>query len=134
MGTSFLHSGVIVRVSFFLLWRVDGMVGVSSRLINLPQLYSHIGINLQGGISKLMATCSNRSFRLAWSSCWSSDLVRSISRCVAGVRDYPTLAARARWFFWSEDVGPKVVDFSLFSDFVYGRRQILVQDSTGTSP
>jgi hypothetical protein len=44
-----------------------------------------------------------------------------------------TLAARARWFFWSEDVGLEVVDLSFFSDFVEERRQILVQDSTGTS-
>ena len=44
-----------------------------------------------------------------------------------------TLAAGARWFFWSKDVGPEVVDLSFLSDFVDGRRQILVQDSTGTS-
>jgi hypothetical protein len=36
------------------------------------------------------------------------------------------LAAGAGWFFWSEDVGLKVVDLSFFSD--------LVQDNTGTSP
>ena len=44
------------------------------------------------------------------------------------------LAAGARWFFWSEDAGPEVVDLPFLSDFVDGRRQILVQDSTGTSP
>ena len=43
-------------------------------------------------------------------------------------------AAGARWFFWSEDVGPEVVDLPFLSDFVDGRRQILVQDITGTSP
>ena len=45
-----------------------------------------------------------------------------------------TFAAEAMWFFWSEDVGPKVVDMPFFSDFVDGRRQILVQDSTETFP
>jgi hypothetical protein len=44
------------------------------------------------------------------------------------------LGAGARWFFWSEYVGPEVVDMPFFSDFVDGRRRILVQDSTGTSP
>jgi hypothetical protein len=38
---------------------------------------------------------------------------------------------RGRWFFWSKEVGPEVVDLSFFSDFVDGRLQILVQDSTG---
>jgi hypothetical protein len=44
------------------------------------------------------------------------------------------LAAEARWFFWSEDVGPEVVDLPFFSDFVDGRRHNLIQDSTGMSP
>jgi hypothetical protein len=30
------------------------------------------------------------------------------------------------WFFWSEDVGPEVVDLSFLSDLIDGRRQILV--------
>jgi hypothetical protein len=44
------------------------------------------------------------------------------------------LAVGARWFLWSEDVGPATVDLSFFSDVVDGRRRVLVQDSTGTSP
>ena len=32
------------------------------------------------------------------------------------------LAVGARWFFWSEDVGPEVVDLPFLSDFVDGRR------------
>jgi hypothetical protein len=36
------------------------------------------------------------------------------------------LVARARWFFWSKDIGLEVVDLSFFSDFIDGRRQILV--------
>jgi hypothetical protein len=47
---------------------------------------------------------------------------------------WPTLVARARWFLWSEDVGPEVGDLSFFLDFIDGRRRVLVQDSTGTSP
>jgi hypothetical protein len=31
------------------------------------------------------------------------------------------LAAGARWFFCSRDVGPEVVDLLFFSDFVDGR-------------
>jgi hypothetical protein len=42
------------------------------------------------------------------------------------------LATGARWFFWSKDVGLEVVDLSFFSNFVDGRRRILVKDSTGT--
>jgi hypothetical protein len=45
-----------------------------------------------------------------------------------------TLAVGTRWFLWSEDVGTEVVNILIFFDFVDGRRQILVQDSTGTSP
>jgi hypothetical protein len=44
------------------------------------------------------------------------------------------LAAGARWFFWSKDVGLEVVDLSFFYDFIDGRRQILVQDSTWMFP
>jgi hypothetical protein len=47
---------------------------------------------------------------------------------------WPLLAAGARWFLWSKDVGPEVVDLSFFSDFVDWRRRVLVQDSTETSP
>jgi hypothetical protein len=35
-------------------------------------------------------------------------------------------ASRERWFLWSEDVGPEVVDLPFFSDFINGRRQFLV--------
>jgi hypothetical protein len=38
-----------------------------------------------------------------------------------------------RWFFSDEDVCPEVMDLSFFSYFIVGRRQILVQDSIGTS-
>ena len=34
-----------------------------------------------------------------------------------------TLVARTRWFFWSEDVVPEVVDLPFSSDFINGRRQ-----------
>jgi hypothetical protein len=44
------------------------------------------------------------------------------------------LAAGARWLLQSKDVGPEAVDLSFFSDFVDGRRWVLVQDSTETSP
>jgi hypothetical protein len=44
------------------------------------------------------------------------------------------LGARARWVLWSEDVGPEVVDLSLFPDFIGGMRWFLFQGSTGTSP
>jgi hypothetical protein len=93
---------LVVRVRFCLLWRVVRMVGVASTRINLPQLYSHISDDLQGSVSEFMATCANRSFRsAAWSSRRSSDLVRSVSWHVAGVRGYPRRRwrARARWFF-----------------------------------
>jgi hypothetical protein len=43
---------------------------------------------------------------------------------------WPLLAAGARWFLWSEDIGLEVVDLSFFSDFVDGRQRILVQDNT----
>jgi hypothetical protein len=36
----------------------------------------------------------------------------------------------ARWMLLSEDVGPEVVNLSLFPDFVDGMRWILVQGST----
>jgi hypothetical protein len=64
-GISFLHSGLVVRVRFCLSWRNIGMVGAASGWINLPQLYSHIGDDLQGGASELMAMCADRSFRSA---------------------------------------------------------------------
>jgi hypothetical protein len=44
---------------------------------------------------------------------------------------YILLWAGARWMLWSMDVGPYVVDMSLFSGFVDGMRWILVQDNMG---
>jgi hypothetical protein len=38
-GTSFLRSGLVVRVRFYLLWSVVGMVGAAFCRINLPQIY-----------------------------------------------------------------------------------------------
>ena len=74
-------------------------------------------------ISGLFFSPFFRSDEISFSvCCWSSWL--STTALVAG----------ARWFFWSEDLGPEVVDLPFFSDFVDGRQQILVQDSTGTSP
>jgi hypothetical protein len=67
---------------------------VAAGQINLPQFYSYIGNDLHSGVSKLMATCAYRSFRsTAWSFRRSSDLVRSVPRCIAGVRRY----ARRHW-------------------------------------
>jgi hypothetical protein len=36
------------------------------------------------------------------------------------------MEAGKRWILWSEDVGPEVVDLSLFVDFIDGNRLILV--------
>jgi hypothetical protein len=86
-AASFLRSGLIVRVRFYLLWPIVGMVGAVPSLINLSQFYSHIGDDLQGDVSEFMTTCADWFFRsVAWFSCRTSDLVRS--RCVAGVRGY----------------------------------------------
>jgi hypothetical protein len=57
-------------------------VGAAPRRINLPHLYSHTG--------EMMATCVIWSFRMAtWSSRHSSDLARSVSRCVVGLHWRP---------------------------------------------
>jgi hypothetical protein len=86
-GTSFLPS--IVRVRACLLWCIIVVVGAMLGQINLPQFYSHTGGDLHGGVSELVAMFSCRSFRsVAWSSRCSSDLARSISWHVAGVRHY----------------------------------------------
>jgi hypothetical protein len=107
-----------------------------SMRINPSRLYYHISGNLQGGISKLMAihVCWSFGSRASSSHC-SSDLERSVSRrrwssslCTAA------LGAGARWMLWSENVGPEMVDLSLFPDFVNEMRWILVQSNTGTSP
>jgi hypothetical protein len=39
---------------------------------------------------------------------------------------WPTLATGARWYLSSEDVVPEVVDLPFFSDFIDGRRRVLV--------
>jgi hypothetical protein len=81
-------------VRFCLPWHVVGMVGATTGQINLPQLYSQIGDDLQGDASELKSTFADQSFRSAtWSSRPSSDLDRSVSRCVAGIRGY----SRWRW-------------------------------------
>jgi hypothetical protein len=48
-----------------------------------------------------------------------------------------SLAFTGGWgegFLWRKDVGPEVVDMLFLSNFVNGRRRILVQHSTWTSP
>ena len=88
----FLH--LVGRVWVFLLWCVVGVVGAASGQINMPQLYSHTGGDLHGGVSELMAMFACWSFRsTAWSSRRSSDLARSIFRRVTGVRRF----LRQRW-------------------------------------
>ena len=83
----------VVRVSLVFSWGAVGVVGAAPGRINLPQLHSHTGDDLHGGASDLMATCAAPSFRsAAWSSRRLSDLMRSVSRCVAGVR-----GSRRRW-------------------------------------
>jgi hypothetical protein len=59
---------------------------------------------------------------------------RFIGVSLAFVVIHDDTEAGARWFFWSKDVGPDVVDRSFFPNFVDGRRRILVLDNTGTSP
>ena len=39
------------------------MVGATPGQINLPQLYSHTGVVLHGGVSELVASCACQSFR-----------------------------------------------------------------------
>jgi hypothetical protein len=68
-----------------------------------------------------------------------SPFIRSGENCFSACHWRPSflaaaLGAGARWVLWSEDVGPEVVDLSLFPDFVGGIWWFLVQGSTGTSP
>jgi hypothetical protein len=117
-GTSFLRSGLVFRVRVCLLWCVVVVVGATAGRINLPQLYSHTGGVLHGGVSQLMASCASRSFRsAAWSSRRSSDLARFVSRRVAVIFCGGT-GDGATWVLWSEDVGPEVLDLPLFPDFI----------------
>jgi hypothetical protein len=68
-GASFLRYGLVVGVRFCVSSCIVGMVGAAFGRINLHHLYPHIGDDLQGGASELMATCADRSFRsAAWSS------------------------------------------------------------------
>jgi hypothetical protein len=53
---------------------------------------------------------------------------------LAFVLSTAVLGIGAMWMLWSENVGPEVVDLSLFPDFVEWIRWILVQGSTGTFP
>ena len=93
VGTMALRRRPVVRISLVFSWGAVGVVGAASERINLPQLLSYTSEDLHGGASELMATCAARSFRLAaWSSRHSSDLARSVSLCVAGVR-----GSRRRW-------------------------------------
>ena len=54
---------MVIRVRKFLAWCVVGVVGAAPGQINLPQLYSHTGGVLHGGVSELVAQCACRSFR-----------------------------------------------------------------------
>ena len=54
---------MVVRVRKVLAWCVVGAVGVAPGQINLPQLHSHTGGVLHGGVSELVALCASRSFR-----------------------------------------------------------------------
>ena len=53
-----------IRVRIVLAWCVVGVVGAALGQINLPQLHSHTGVVLHGGVSELVALCVCRSFRL----------------------------------------------------------------------
>ena len=55
---------MVLRARSFLAWRVVGVVGAAPGQINLPQLFSHTGVVLNGGVSELVALCACRSFRL----------------------------------------------------------------------
>jgi hypothetical protein len=86
--TLFLRLVVRVRVSLF--WYDVGVVGVAFGRIKIPNLYPHTRGELHGGISEVIAMCVVRSLISAtWSSRRSSDLARSVSRCVAGLRWRP---------------------------------------------
>jgi hypothetical protein len=82
------------------------MVGVAPRRINLPHLYSHIGGNLHRGALKVMATYVVRSIR---SSRRSSDLARSVSRCVAGSRCGWGEVVYLEWGCWSGGGGSAIL-------------------------
>jgi hypothetical protein len=50
----------VVRFWFCRSWSAVGVVGAASGRINLPQLHSHTGGVLHGGVSELMASCDCR--------------------------------------------------------------------------
>jgi hypothetical protein len=82
-----------------LLWCVNGMVGAAPGQINMHQLHYHTGGNLHGYVSELMTTCACRSLRsIGWYSRCSSNLMRSVSRCVAIAYRYP-------WQRWGPEQG-----------------------------
>jgi hypothetical protein len=98
-GTPFLHFGLLVRVWFCFVWHIVGIVGATSRRINLPQLYSHIGDDLQGGISELIVRTgpSDRqlgllvSVKIWWDQCLDVSLAFMVILDGTG--------GQARWFF-----------------------------------
>ena len=59
-GGGRVERGVVVRC-----WCVVGVVGATTRRINLPQLHSHTSGVLHGGVSEVMTSCVCRSLRLA---------------------------------------------------------------------
>ena len=54
---------MVTRVRKVLERCVVGVVGAAPGQINLPQLYSHTGVVLNGSVSELVALCVYRSFR-----------------------------------------------------------------------
>ena len=62
-GTPFLRS--VVRFWICRSWCAVGVVEAAPGRINLPQLHSHIGGAVHGGVSELMALCDCRFFRSA---------------------------------------------------------------------
>jgi hypothetical protein len=66
-------------VRFYLLRCVIGVVGAAIRLINLPQLYSHIGDDLLGGMETMLIGPSDRQMVLS-SFFHSSEISFSVCR------------------------------------------------------
>ena len=107
MGTTALRRRSVVRVCLVPPLDAVGVVGATHGQINLPQLHSHTGGDLHGGVSELMATCVVWSCRSAtWSSRHSSDLamnksvsVSSPMRCSTpwSVRDLDGSVSKRGW-------------------------------------
>ena len=51
---------MVLRARNSLAWRAVGVVGAAPRRISLPQLHSHTGGVLHGGVLELMASCACR--------------------------------------------------------------------------